>query len=278
MFSHLAVGLDGSLTAAAALDLSLDLSRRLGSVLHGVHVMDVAMLEGSFIADVTGALGVEPLVNLTGHVERALTDLADTIRSNLEDRAAEEGVAVEFHLARGSVAPSLVDATRSCSLLVVGARGVNDRYHGDLLGPVCERLLRLSRVPILVVTEASAPVSHLLIAYDGSAKADLALRWGGDLAIALGLPVTVATAQSNAAQAEPVLGRAAAHLEPLDLTWSTVWQNGPAAEVIEEVRAAAGADLVCMGAHGRSRLVEMVLGSTAEGVLRRTRTPVLCVG
>ncbi|HEU5250482.1 MAG TPA: universal stress protein [Thermoanaerobaculia bacterium] len=41
---------------------------------------------------------------------------------------------------------------------------------------------------------------------------------------------------------------------------------------------AAGADLVAMGAHGHGRVVELVLGSTTDRVLRSATIPVVLAG
>lgn len=277
MFAHIAVGLDGSLHSAAALDLALDLGKRLGGVVHGVHVIDLAAVEGSFIADISGAMGVEPLVNLAPQVRAVLSDLADTIREHFEERAAEAGVAARFEQAEGSVPPTLVERTAACGLVVVGKRGVNARYHGDLLGPVCERLLRLADVPVVVVPEVVRPISRLLLAYDGGGKADHALRWCGELARVLAIPVTAVIAHDNEEEARPLLERASGHLEALGVAVDTRWSSGEPADVIAAATADTGADLVAVGSHSHSRIVEMVLGSTTEAVVRRLDVAVMCV-
>jgi nucleotide-binding universal stress UspA family protein len=49
-----------------------------------------------------------------------------------------------------------------------------------------------------------------------------------------------------------------------------------AAEEIVRIALERGADLIALSTHGRTGLRRLVLGSVAEGVLRRTRVPVLC--
>jgi nucleotide-binding universal stress UspA family protein len=277
VLGHLAVGLDGSPHSGAAIDLALHLAGRTGAVLHGVHVIDAAMLEGSFIADITGALGVEPLVNLTAHVESVLADLAETIKTSFLDQAEAAGVAAQFHLTRGAVAPSLVEATATCGMVLVGKQGVNARFHGDLMGPVAERLLRLVSVPVVVTPAVERPrLERLLLAYDGSSKADHALRAAGELARALEVPVTVVTVAEEPGSARPHLERARGHLEPLGVAVDTATESGSAVDGIGKARKTSGADMVCMGAHRRGRIAEMVLGSTAEATIRSSPVPVLC--
>jgi len=54
-------------------------------------------------------------------------------------------------------------------------------------------------------------------------------------------------------------------------------QVGPAAEAILRTAVTESADLIVIGTHGLGGVRKWLLGSTAERVLRRTRTPVLTV-
>lgn len=61
---------------------------------------------------------------------------------------------------------------------------------------------------------------------------------------------------------------------------SEPWQFVPFGEPVREILAAARewrADLLVLGTHGRSGLARMLIGSTAEGVLRHATCPVLIV-
>jgi nucleotide-binding universal stress UspA family protein len=53
--------------------------------------------------------------------------------------------------------------------------------------------------------------------------------------------------------------------------------QGATVEKILEESERAGADLVVLGSHGRGALGRALLGSVSEGVLHRSRTPVLVV-
>ena len=60
-------------------------------------------------------------------------------------------------------------------------------------------------------------------------------------------------------------------------TLSTLARIGHPGEAIAEVAASDGYDLIVMGSHGRSALVNMVVGSVVTRVLALTRTAVLIV-
>lgn len=53
--------------------------------------------------------------------------------------------------------------------------------------------------------------------------------------------------------------------------------DGPVVQAILDAAERYGADLLVMGTHGRTGLERMLLGSVAEGVLRRAKIPVVVV-
>ena len=58
---------------------------------------------------------------------------------------------------------------------------------------------------------------------------------------------------------------------------SLVLPNSSAAQAITQVAADKDADLIVVGTHGRKGLTRMLMGSTAESLLRRSPCPVLVV-
>jgi nucleotide-binding universal stress UspA family protein len=58
-------------------------------------------------------------------------------------------------------------------------------------------------------------------------------------------------------------------------TWEVV--HGTPLDAIVSRQATGGFDLVVMGTHGRTGLSHLLLGSVAEGVVRRAACPVLTV-
>lgn len=56
-----------------------------------------------------------------------------------------------------------------------------------------------------------------------------------------------------------------------------VIKTGHASEVIAKMAGKSRCDLIVMGSHGHSNLMNLVTGSVATQVLARTRTPVLLV-
>ena len=278
MVKHIAVGLDGSANAAAAERLAIDLAQRLHGVVHGVHVIDATFLEGAFITDISGAMGFEPFLNLQAQMRATLDDITGMIRADFGGRCEAAGVESQFHLERAGVAHGILAAAKLADLLVLGQRGVNARFHEDLLGSTAETLLRRSSLPVLVVPQGAEPPRRPLAAYDGSPKAVRALQHAAELARALGLAVAVVTVDQQEERARARLDEAARYLAPYDVQAAYEFRRGE--EVEQELLAMLGPgafDLVFLGAHGHSRIVELALGSTSQYVARRAVVPVWCV-
>ncbi|HVN33439.1 MAG TPA: universal stress protein [Thermoanaerobaculaceae bacterium] len=278
MVKHIAVGLDGSANAAAAERLALDLARRLHAVLHGIHVVDATFLEGAFITDISGAMGFEPFLNLQAQMRATLDDVAGVIRDDFTARCEAAGVEGEFHLERAGVVHGILAAGKLAELFVVGQRGVNARFHEDLLGSAAELLLRRSPLPVLIVHQDSETPRRPLVAYDGSPKAVRALQHAAELARALGLALAVVTVDQQEERARARLDEAARYLAPYDVQVTFEFRHGE--EVEKELLAMAqpeGFDLLFLGAHGHGRIVELALGSTSQYVARRAAVPVWCV-
>lgn len=143
---------------------------------------------------------------------------------------------------------------------------------------------------------------RIVAGVDGSAHAEHALRHAVALAKALGaslrivhvsdmgwLPVApelgldlAQIAAARRAEGEKLLAAAAQAARAADMAAETrlvetaAPMQQPAAALVEEA-ASWPADLVVLGARGRSAVERLLLGSTADGVARRATIPVLLV-
>jgi nucleotide-binding universal stress UspA family protein len=278
MYKHIAVGLDGSPYAAAAEAAAIALARRLGATVHGVHVIDTSFLEGAFITDISGAMGFEPFLDLGTQMRSTLEELAGVIGKRFAEQCETAGVASAFHLERAGVVAGMLAGAKLADLLVIGKRGVNARLHEDLLGPTAEALMRRSPVPVVVVPAEAAEISRPLLAYDGSPKAARALHHATEICRALSLPLTVVTVDEKAERAQACLAEAKRYLEPQGIGFACRHERGEAVEqVLLALLGNGGFDTIILGAHGHTRVVELVLGSTSQFLARKAPVPVLCV-
>ncbi len=90
------------------------------------------------------------------------------------------------------------------------------------------------------------------------------------------LPPTEARAQMRR-KAEAAMGKVLAEKAAQDLPVEALYAEGIPTVEITRVAGEVSADLIVMGTHGATGLVQILYGSTADGVVRTAPCPVLTV-
>lgn len=277
MIKSILVTLDGSEHAQAATQYAVWLAERLQATVVGLHVIDVVSIEGSFLHDVSGSLGFEPYLDFSSKMREVLQERGRTLLEGFLQATGERKVRADTTLTTGIVANEICEQARTADLVLVGHRGVNERFSTGLLGGTTESVTRKCPKPVLVCPARFRPITRPLLAYDGSPRAAAAMHQGAELAAALRLPLTVLHVGKDAGTTEKVLDEARRYLATYELEVETLTRSGHANETILDVMAEGGHDLLVIGAYGHGRIIEMVLGSTTEYVLRNASAPVfLC--
>jgi len=275
MIKSILVALDGSDHAEAALQHALWLGDRLRATLIGLHVIDIVSIAGSFFHDISGSLGFEPYLDFSSKMREALRERGRLILETFGRRCAERNVRCDTALEMGIVANEICDQARTADLVVIGHRGVNEQFSTGLLGSTAESVTRKSPRPVFVSPMRFKEISRPLLAYDGSQRASAAMHAAAEVASALSLPLTVLhVVREGNSDGAKVLEEARRYLQSygLDLTCEAV--GGHPHERIVDVIDKRGYDCLFIGAYGHSRIIEMVLGSTTEFVLRNSPCPV----
>ena len=259
MIKSILVALDGSDHAEAALQHALWLGDRLRATLIGLHVIDIVSIEGSFFHDISGSLGFEPYLDFSSKMREALRERGRLILETFGRRCAERNVRCDTALEMGIVANEICDQARTADLVVIGHRGVNEQFSTGLLGSTAESVTRKSPRPVFVSPMRFKEISRPLLAYDGSQRASAAMHAAAEVASALSLPLTVLhVVREGNSDGAKVLEDVSGHPH----------------ERIVDVIDKRGYDCLFIGAYGHSRIIEMVLGSTTEFVLRNSPCPV----
>lgn len=185
-------------------------------------------------------------------------------------------------------------------LVVLGTHG-RSGFERLLLGSVTEKVVRMSKVPVVTVpppsvSTATLPFRRVLCGVDFSAPSMAGLRFALSLAKESNSTLTLLHVlefgpESDAFSTQPFdmatyrdAVRVDATRRLVDLVTDDVrtWCD-PATKVLcgkpyEQILAAAAenrSDLIVLGVHGRNSLDLMVFGSTTNQVIRRATCPVL---
>jgi len=274
MIKRILVGIDTSEHSRAAQSYAFHFARRLGASLIGVHVVDIVSIEGSFFHDISGSLGLEPYLDFSAKMREILNARGNAVLEDFKLAARRENLPAETVLDMGVVPNQLCERAKSADLLIIGHRGVNERFSTGLLGSTTESVARKSPRQMVVAPHRFREVTRALLAYDGSDRASRAMRAAADFAATVDIPLVVITVARDLKLGERTLNQARSYLEPYSIRAEFKLVQGHAHEGIIGSLKEFGADLLFIGAYGHSRIIEMVLGSNTEYVLRNAPCPV----
>lgn len=273
MIKHVLVPTDGSPHAMIGVRYAVALAKRHEAVLHALHVIDVKLLEGPMLRDITSSLGQEPFANLQNKVSIILEERGRVALAEVEKACEEAGVKCAADMTTGVVSRCILDKSELVDIIVLGRSGEHSQWLDGLMGSTSEAVARHSNRPVLVTTTDSPSLQRLLLAYDGSERAREALKtaavfardWGASL-----LVMTVGDEGSDRIQKE-----AGAYLEPHGVAVEYRVATGDTAPAIVQAALDWNADLIIMGAYGHSRVIEVLMGSVTAHVLNNAPCPVL---
>jgi len=279
MYQNILLCTDGSPAADVAADYAIWFGKRLNARLRALYVTDVRLLEGPWIADLSGAIGAQPYAALLPQLQQIQREKAATVLAAVEKRCRDSGVACEISHQTGSLAPIILEQEGKADMVVLGQRGEHATWLVGALGSSVERVVRASVKPCLITSDKFRQVRHVLIAYDGSEESSKALRAGIALAPALGAKVTITTVAALGVEdaASQTLHKAKQQAIEAGVTANAEPLHGDPEVQILELKESIGADLIVMGAYGHTRIRELILGSTTSHVLRKSDVPVLLV-
>lgn len=200
----------------------------------------------------------------------------EQIRTQFEACCKKANLRGEFAVDIGQFAPVLLKRAAWADLIVINLTHPPGTSTLDRLRSGWITIIERSPRPIMAIPHAvRTPHDRMLLAYDGSAKADealfiaayLALRWERQLTV-----LTVTTSYTTPKS----LDRARSYLEKYGLTDVTyVLKDGSINDAILETAAEQNSNLLIFGGFGRRPTLRLVLGSTVEHLLRESPYPML---
>lgn len=260
---------DGSPQARGAEALAEWLAYKLSAKLILLYVRDVRLLRGLEPLDL-GALTI-PLPVYRQELERVLTLKGEAILERLLKSAQEAGLTAEAILETGLPHEAILRHARGADLLVLGRSGEAHGGGFQGLGSTVDRVVRASPTPVVVAPMEPVELEGALLGYNASESAVRAMHTLAALARPLGLRVRVVSVHEDPTQAGSWALEAEAYLKDQGLQVEALALSGDPAEHLLALQEPT--DLLALGAPVR----RLVLGSTAEYVVRHAVGPVLTV-
>jgi nucleotide-binding universal stress UspA family protein len=276
LFDRILVPTDGSAAATAAVDYALRLADTFDSTILSLHVVDVRVLEGPLLQTIETLWGDVPVPVWHEDLANSLRQRGERLLEEMASRVRAAGRRVEVELEIGLPVETIAERTRTVDLIVVGRRGEHAAFGSHPLGSTTQGVVRRAPKPVFVCPQGEHPLGRVLAAYDGSEHALRALEIAVAYAERTRVELHVVSVHQRANEAERLTEEAAAYAGGHDLkVVAHVREDDDAAERILEVAREVGAEMIAMGAFGKGRLREFLVGSTTEKVLTAFGHPVL---
>ncbi len=275
MIKHILVPTDGSDNAWNGVQYAIALAKQYAAKLHGLHVVDVKLLEGPFLRDVSSSLGTAPYANYQGNIAMILEERGKAALDSFRRACEEAGVECDTEQVVGIVPRMIIEHSGLSDLIIMGRGGEHSEWLDGVLGSTTATVARRATQPVLVTNTGAPKGNRFLVAYDGSKFAQRALQTAANLAHYWNATLQVLAVGEKWARAW--IDEARSYLEAHDTEVTYAIREGDPSESIISYIEEADADLLIMGAFGHSKVRELVVGSTTAYALNHSPCPVLLV-
>ncbi len=252
MFDDILVAIGGAHNHDA-LEQAIALARCIGARLHGLHV-------------------------ISSKVQRYSKKIKE-MEATFEQRCRDAGVSGNLVVEIGKVARQICERARWVDLVVLPMNYPPSSAPLAHIGSGLSAIIRRCPRPLLLTPGQPSSLQRLLLAYDGSPKAEEALFIAAHFAKAHDSNLIVLSVDENAgkedAGASRALDDARRYLETHEIEALYLEKRGEVAQTIIRTVNNQRCDLILVGGYGFNPIIEVVLGSTVDQVLRASSTPVL---
>jgi nucleotide-binding universal stress UspA family protein len=264
---------DGSEPAARGVRYAVALAQQYKAMLVGIHVIDVKLLEGPFLRDISASLGTAPYVNYQGNIAMLLEERGKAALDSFVEACGEAGVPCEAEQVTGMVVRSIVERSQGADMIVMGRGGEHSEWLDGLVGSTTAAVVRRAQRPVLVTGTDTLRHRLFVIAFDGSSHARVALEKAASIAVEWEVPCHVLVVGDESARS--LLEEAKSLLRGIRLSVDYVFRTGDPSEIIVDYARQSDADLLIMGAYGHTKVRELVVGSTTAYALNHAPCPLL---
>ena len=247
LFKDILVPLSGDDDGWQAMQQALEIAKREGATLQGLHIEDNKEALDS------------PEVKILQE------------RFNESCRAANVKGTLAFEA--GEPAKKILERSLLADLVILKVSYPPSAGISGLASPLRTIISRVAR-PILAIPGLAIPTTHALLAFDGSSRAKEALFLAAYLAEQWEIRLTVFTALENKKLSQSIQDEAREYLEFHEINADFILEKGSPDSVRRVIRE-RNIDLIVMGGYGGSAIKEVFIGSNVNLVLRESKIPVL---
>lgn len=133
--------MDGSANSGNALEYGVYIAPKLGASLTGLHIIDVFLIQGPMMTDVTATVGMPPYEGFLEAVKRPSKEKGRRHRCVFQKRCRAAGVACRAKTNIGKISDTIIEEAENADLILM-AKNAFHLKEGGLIGSVAEVVIR----------------------------------------------------------------------------------------------------------------------------------------
>jgi nucleotide-binding universal stress UspA family protein/uncharacterized ParB-like nuclease family protein len=249
LFDRIMVAMGKNPQGWNAFDMSVEIAKREGAWLAGLHV-------------------VRTIYEETAQKTRQL-------QSQFNEKCKEKGISGKMAVASGEISRLICDRSRWTDLVVVNLAYPPPLKIIPRLGSGFRKLIKRCPTPILAVSQSTNRFDKILLAFDGSPRAKEALYVATYITGCWNTKLYVVTVKKDEKGLPEPRKFAQDYLEEHQIDAEYIEGSGYPPDVILKAASENDIDMIIMGGYGAGTFKEIFIGSTVDRVLQSTRKPVL---
>ncbi len=277
MFKNIMIAVDGSAYSESVIGHAAALSRLYRGRIIVFTVVDVRIFEWASAVGADGFVTIVPSGTFQEESIKLLEEKAEKILQKCGQLLEKEQVPYKLEKAVGSPAELVLAKSQIADLVIMGKRGEFERWDNHDLGVTVQTVCRSIVKPLMVVKKEPRSIQKILLGYDGSEHANRALQHSAQLVDKFQAHLTVVCVNDDLEAGKQYCEEAGEYLESYSRQVHTEVITGEPSKQLVAYAQSQSMDLIVIGAFGRSRIRQAILGSTTEHILRFSTCPVLLV-
>ncbi len=249
LFNDILVPLNGKEDGWHALEQAIQVAYKEQATLHGLHVIPESQTEQ------------DPSIQ--------------KIKERFTNRCIEAGVHGNLTIVQGDVVDQICTYSTGTDLVITNLSHPPEATPLAKLSPGFHDLIRRCPRPLFAAPQSSRDINSAILAFDASPKAFEALYLAAYLACNWQIKLTIISVKENGRVGENSLDQARNYLADRDIQAEYMLEEKPVAEAILKVAQERDSDLLLMGGYSANPILQVVIGSTVDQVLRESARPVL---
>ncbi len=250
LFKEIVVAVDDSQNAWNALEMAIFIAQAESSSIHGVHI--------------------HPRRDHSNQNEH------EHLKSIFNNKCLALGVTdSNFNVVKGDIWKILTDQSRFADIMVIPLNHPPGTHPNQRISSGITTIIRTSPIPVLTVPVKPRKIQTIILAYDGSPKANEAMYIAAYLGTQQGTSIRILTSSEGGLNAQEIQAGAKAYLNsyPLKAHYQVTEEDLP--QAITKIMELETIDLVIMGGYGGPAFLPIMLGSVVNEVLREIQLPIL---